>query len=115
MIDDLIASGYRSGQRFRCFSTFAMLYFVAATTYERQRLAGKLPTGAAFLRADEPRLRLAMRLAMRGLDAALAAPDTAATSEQFEREVRRLIEPFNEVGLLNPDAHGMYARTAVVE
>jgi hypothetical protein len=84
-----------------------MLYFAAATTYERRRAdADGVPeTPPSFLCADADRLRAAARQAR----ARLADGEDAAAYEAF---VEAAIEPFNAVGLFAPPTPNMYPHTA---
>src|SRR5690606_33135866 len=53
LVDRLVAGGYATRGVFPLFAAFSMLYFAAATTYERRRQRKELPPGAAFLCADD--------------------------------------------------------------
>lgn len=113
VVDRIVAGGYASRRIFPLFAQFAMLYFAAATTYERRRQQRELPQGAAFLCADDATLRRTVSRTYRDLRRLLAAgpPDSAAVAA-FERRVAAAIAPFNHVGLCDPAARNMYRYTA---
>ncbi len=75
LIDRIVSMGYASRQKFRLFAAVAMLYFAAATTYERRRQSKELPPGAAFLNADDTRFRDAIQHVERKLLEVLAGRD----------------------------------------
>lgn len=113
LIDELVHACYASLGRFPLFASCAMLYFAAATTYERRRMEGQLPSGAAFLCADDPPFRAAVRAIRKRLTETLAQPAAATADAAFERFVADALRPFNHAGLCDPAAHNLYRYTAL--
>ena len=107
LIDRLVAACYATRRRFSAFAAATMLYFTAVTTCERRLLAGRQP---AFLAADDEKLRSTLQ----GVSDRLIkfGADAAETESTLHSEVRSAIEPWNQVGLLSPEAANMYQRTA---
>jgi FADH2 O2-dependent halogenase len=114
LIDQLVAGGYAARRDFPLFAAFSMLYFAAATTYERRRQHGELRPGAAFLCADDPGIRHAAAETFQDLQRLLArgAP-TASAAAHFERRTAERIRAFNHAGLLDPLVKNMYRYTAL--
>lgn len=121
LVDEIVAGGYAALQEFRLFAAYSMLYFAAATTYERRRHEGQVAPLSACLCADDERFcrivadvsdRLHLTLAgMRGRSSAHAGGEAAIAD--FERHVAAAIEPYNHTGLCDPSAHNMYRFTAI--
>lgn len=112
LIDRIVSMGYASRQTFRLFAAVAMLYFAAATTYERRRQAGELRSGAAFLCADDSRFREAVQKVERQLLEMLASSTSDAAIKAFERDAAAALQPFNHVGLFDQASQNMYRYTA---
>lgn len=110
--DELVAGCYASFGRFELFAPFTMLYFAAATTYERRRFRGELGPNASFLCADDRELRSVVRAVRTRLNERLAQEYVPDEGAAFTREVAAAIEPFNGAGLCDPSVHNMYRRTA---
>jgi FADH2 O2-dependent halogenase len=106
-VDTLVRLCYDALPSFRAWTAGTMLYFAAATTYERRRAAadGAPDEPPSFLCADEDELRAAAREAR----ARLSGDGDAAAYEAF---VEAAIAPFNEVGLFDPPTPNMYPHTA---
>jgi FADH2 O2-dependent halogenase len=113
LIDRIVAMGYASRFTFRLFAASAMLYFAAATTYERRRQAGELRAGAGFLCADDPCFREAVQNIQRQLMPLLSGRCSSAEIEAFERFAAAELRPFNHAGLFDPAAQNMYRYTAL--
>ena len=112
LIDELVSGCYDSLGRFGLLTAYSMLYFAAATSYERRRLETPDEYHGAFLCADDRGLRQMIRDVRAQLAALLDADDlTPARIADFERLVEREIAPFNHVGLCDPDAGNMYRHT----
>ena len=112
LIDELVSGCYDSLGRFGLLTAYSMLYFVAATSYERRRLETPDEYHGAFLCADDRGLRQMIRDVRAQLAALLDADDLSpARIADFERLVEREIAPFNHVGLCDPDAGNMYRHT----
>jgi FADH2 O2-dependent halogenase len=115
-VDRLVSACYATRRDFRQFISCAMLYFAAATTYERRRLRGELRPGAAFLCADDEELRrLVSDFWERAQALARSRAETIGEAEiaAFESDVASAIAPFNQTGLCDPAAHNMYRYTAL--
>jgi FADH2 O2-dependent halogenase len=111
-VDRLVRLCYDSLASFRAWTASTMLYFAAATTYERRRADadGVLDAPPPVLCADEDGLWDALRRAHRKL------PDddfsSATALDAYEAVVEEAVRPFNEVGLFDPPAPNMYPHTA---
>ncbi|MGK7371687.1 MAG: tryptophan 7-halogenase, partial [Candidatus Halalkalibacterium sp. M3_1C_030] len=111
LVDLLVAGSYKSMNRFRLFSTYTMLYFISAISYEQRRLRGEIPSH--FLCADDKEIRGIINSAFTDLNDLLADKITPAQISDFEERVKSAIDPFNTAGLLNPESKNMYRHTAV--
>ncbi len=108
MIDLLVSGCFAAMGDFRRFATATMLYFAAATSYERARLASGGEFRPAFLLAnDEQWFVVVRRMCDRLYE--------ARSIEQFEREMVEAIRPFNVVGLCDPNLRNMYRHSALPE
>ena len=110
-VDDLVRLCYDALPSFEAWSASTMLYFAAATTYERRRadMDGVPDDPPAFLCADEEVLRTAARQARHQLFDQPESPDGESGYAAF---VEDAIAPFNEVGLFDPPTPNMYPHTA---
>ena len=112
LIDELVSGCYDSFGRFGLLTTYTMLYFAAATSYEQRRLATTDRFSGLFLCAEDAALRQAMRDVRGQLSSLLDADElSAAQIADFERMVERSIAPFNRVGLCDARAGNMYRYT----
>lgn len=108
LIDLLVSGCFAAMGDFRRFATATMLYFAAATSYERARLANTSEFPSAFLLANDERwLAVVRRMCQRLRE--------ACDIEQFEREMVEAIKPFNVVGLCDPSLRNMYRHSALPE
>lgn len=108
LIDLLVSGCFAAMGDFRRFATATMLYFAAATSYERARLASTSEFPSAFLLANDERwLAVVRRMCERLRE--------ACDIEQFEREMVEAIKPFNVVGLCDPNLRNMYRHSALPE
>jgi FADH2 O2-dependent halogenase len=115
LIDRLTSGAYRSMENFRLFTTFNMLYFAAATTYERGRISNSLGSTAAFLCADDVGFSKLVYELLDELNQLVDCPPYAEEDiATFERTVAERITPFNKVGLFDPAANNMYRYTAAM-
>ncbi|MCO6454278.1 MAG: tryptophan 7-halogenase [Pirellulaceae bacterium] len=112
LIDELVAGCYAARGRFDLFVPFSMLYFAAATTYERRRMRGEMPAGAALLCADDDHLQRLVRGTRQRLDSA-AAGSGGSSAEKFAASVAADLAPYNSAGLLDPACRNMYRYTAL--
>ena len=109
-MDQLISGCYDALRDFRLFNCWTMLYFAAATTFERRHRAGEAPS---FLLARDHRFQSALHQARILLDQISSKPKLDDQMvESYQREIRDLIVPFNAVGLFQPQHHNMYWHTA---
>jgi FADH2 O2-dependent halogenase len=110
VIDRLVHGCYLTTGHFRLFAAFAMLYFAAATTYERRRIAAGFATNRWFLGAED-RQWCGILAKVHGwlLDwRARGRPDW----NEFPEMVARELAPYNHVGLFDGRAKNMYRYTA---
>ena len=112
LIDELVSGCYASIGRFRLFTAYSMLYFAAATSYERRRLADNDAFHGLFLCADAGAFRQVVSDVRTRLAPLVDAHEpSAAQTADFERLVERSIAPFNLVGLCDASADNMYRYT----
>ncbi len=113
LIDLLVAGCYRSLHEFSLFTAWAILYFAAATTYEK-RYQHESDSRPAFLCADDARFTTLVQQLYEELKA-LTSNGTGNRQEMvdFINRIRRQIAPFNHVGLFEPEVINMYRYTSV--
>lgn len=111
-IDRLVACCYDSLENFELFTACSMLYFAAATTYERL-WSDKPQQQPGFLCADDDNFnRMVKEIStevhvLRGV--------SRLNDQQADRlttQIRSAIEPYNHVGLFAPEIPNMYRYTA---
>jgi FADH2 O2-dependent halogenase len=106
LIDELVEGCYAALPSFRLLSAWSMLYFAAVTSMEQNGIRR-----SDFLRAADTDFQHVLKDSRSQLQATIKAGSREADIEQFERWLKRRIEPWNHVGLFDsPD--GMYASTA---
>ncbi|MFM2096509.1 MAG: hypothetical protein RIS70_3633 [Planctomycetota bacterium] len=110
MIDRLVHGCYLTLGHFSLFTAYAMLYFVAATTYERRRIEQGFREDQFFLAADEDRWNRLLRELH--LEVIAWHRSGCGAWPAFPERVKRAIEPYNHVGLFDANAHNMYQHTA---
>jgi tetracycline 7-halogenase / FADH2 O2-dependent halogenase len=112
-IDRLVSACYRSLHEFPLFVGAGMMYFAAATNYERRRRMepGKPPS--AFLGADDPEVLRAIAAVESSLDRALASDCLPHDLEQFQASLRDALNPLDHVGLFRAEIPHMHAHTAL--
>lgn len=99
---------------FRLFAAYSMLYFAAATTYERRRLCRTDNIPAAFLCVDDEKFRETVRgFASRMSHLRAAGWADEATVSDVEQTVRKGIALYNTAGLCDRAACNMYRYTAI--
>ena len=108
LIDLLVSGCFAAMGDFRRFAAASMLYFAAATSYERARLASAGEFRPAFLLADDGQWLVVVRRMCERLR-------EACRIEQFETEMAAAIRPFNVVGLCDPALRNMYRHSALPE
>lgn len=108
LIDLLVSACFDAMGDFRRFVATSMLYFAAATSYERARLVSSGEFSGAFLLADDPHwIAIVRRLSQRVRE--------ETDIERLERELAETIAPFNVVGLCDPSVRNMYRHSALPE
>jgi FADH2 O2-dependent halogenase len=113
LVDRLVAGCYAGLCDFQVFSAWSMLYFAAATTFEKYRMADP-DRDIGFLCAGDRRfVRLVDDLynLLQQLCGNRTRPGNTEISE-FVECVRERIEPYNHVGLFAPEIPNMYSHTA---
>lgn len=108
LIDELVATCFATFERFDLFVIATMLYFAAATTYERLRCEGEQQL--AFLCSDRKVVRdLLISACTRIRHESNNA--TPRAIESVREEISQLIAPINHVGLLDQTVANMYRHT----
>ncbi len=114
LIDLLVAGCYESLSNFPLFTAWTMLYFAAATTFEKryQLNSGSPP---AFLCANDVKF---VTLVQELYKALIKLPRNGNSKEQtsvdnFINSIKQQLAPFNHVGLFEPDVPNMYRYTSV--
>lgn len=114
-IDLLVAGCYPGFTQFELLTSYTMLYFAAAITYEERRMDA-YNTGAAFhhdfLCIDEEPLTAVIKQSYASLKKITAATPSARDIERFREDVKLAIAPYNTAGLFNPRINNMYEYTA---
>lgn len=112
LIDRLVHGCYASLGRFRRFAAWSMLYFAAATTYEKRRSVAGYDPRVWFLNAGDETFFGVIEALHRQL---ADVPRTDEAERGFEREVARRLAPYNHVGLFDPEVRNMYRHTVAPE
>lgn len=111
LVDLIVAGCYQALRDFQLFSCWTMIYFAAATTYERRHRQHQV-TG--FLLAEDKDFCEITELLYREL-VHLTVSNNSLSCQQVEgycRRVQELIKPFNQVGLFAPPLPNLYWHTA---
>ena len=97
---DLLVAGCYAGQpAFENFVAFACMYFISAIEFEKQLATDPARWPKGFLQSRDLQLAQVANEAYQLLDRARLDPKLAC---EFPEAVRRAIEPWNRVGLLDP-------------
>lgn len=100
---DLIISGSFAGFRdFGRMIAMSMFYFATSIWSEEERRAGRAVRGSAFLSADHPDLRAALKAAHAGV------LNPNLSTRELTEQIRTAIVPFNRVGLCDPVKQNLY-------
>ena len=114
-IDTLVAGCYPCFGQFDLLTTYTMLYFAAAITYEERRMEAK-NSGRAFthefLCADEKPLVDTVQTAFEKLQSIINAYITSTVVEGYREDVKAALAPYNTAGLFSPRINNMYEYTA---
>jgi FADH2 O2-dependent halogenase len=114
LIDRLVAGCYKSRHDFDLFSAVTMLYFICSVHYEQRRLNGATPYH--FLSAGDAQLTLIVQNCYDQISELLKPYHNPTQGEKDDvvAYVSDQIQPFNDVGLMEPSKKNMYEHTAVV-
>jgi FADH2 O2-dependent halogenase len=113
-IDRLVSGCFMSFGRFPLLVAYSMLYFAAATDYERRRSRDPQFQGA-FLGADNPQFVSILEQAHCELQELTSQDPTEAQCDEFTDRLIEALRPFNRVGLGDRSLHNMYRYTAAPE
>ena len=112
LIDLLVAGCYLALPSKRHFEAYCMLYFAAATTYEKSRMdSSGRNFSHAMLLADNPQWVMAVQDVFFHLQE-LAMSQNWGGPEQFEAIIREKIKSYNHAGLCDAEVSSMYRYTA---
>ncbi|MEM7476554.1 MAG: hypothetical protein AAF483_16320, partial [Planctomycetota bacterium] len=111
-IDQIVAIAYQAKAiNFQLFTAACTLYFVAAIHCERNMaVAGQMPEG--FLCWKNTELRKLVGWFQSRLHLIEKQTATEGEQEQVLEQFRRKLEPWNDVGLLDPSLHNRIARSS---
>jgi len=97
---DLLVAGCYAGQpSFDSFTAYACMYFISAMEFEKQLAADPSYWPKGFLQSKDAELS---QVANAAYDMLQQAQDGSRVSRGFSDQVRRWIDPWNRVGLLDP-------------
>lgn len=109
-IDRLVYGCYLGMHDFRLFTTWAMVYFAAATHYENLMSSGH-GQQAGFLCANEPGFDMLTRRLLSKLITCVEGKDQALALAWLQ-DVENELKPYNRVGLFHPAIPNMYTCTS---
>lgn len=129
LIDQLVAACYSTFHHFPLLIANSMLYFAAATTYERRRHEAGYQSDLWFLLANDVEFTETLKQLLRQLTTLLNCPlgashppdspayrqPTAHEMTAYQDAVARAIAPFNHVGLCDWQNENMYRYTVAPE
>lgn len=110
-IDMLVSIGYKTKNNFNLFTAGTMHYFIATIRYEQSRLKGEKPD--TFLCAGNQDLMNIVGETHEEIKAFSKRDIPAGKIFKMIQNIRKRIQPYNQIGLMNPDKVNMYAHTAV--
>lgn len=111
-IDHMIALCYDNLHCFPRFTAACMVYFAAATTFEKNYLQG----AEDFLCAADPAFQAILDNVSRVINSqAVLRGVMERESDSVVDAIRELIDPYNQVGLFNPKEPNMYFHTAATK
>ncbi|MEM9645762.1 MAG: tryptophan 7-halogenase [Planctomycetota bacterium] len=105
LLDLLISTAYATMGDFERFGAACQLFMLAAITSEEQLISGGFESTRALYGAGHSSLVAVVRDGCQRLLRSGNTPTVIA-------ELRKLVKPFNSVGLFDPDAKNYYAYTA---
>lgn len=111
-IDRLVSCCYDSLWNFRLFTACTMLYFAAATTFERLWNADEVHRPRFLCANDETFVRLVDEICAEVRELRQSSRKPAEAVDRLLRKIQSAIEPYNCVGLFTPEIPNMYRYTA---
>jgi FADH2 O2-dependent halogenase len=121
LLDRVVAAGYQAIDHFELFEAVCSLYLVLAVHYEERRAKHGFDWAelvrrrepAAVWQADDPRIMAMVDEQLKEFERLMAAgsPETSR-SASFVARFRAAIAPWNQAGLMDPQARRRYAYTA---
>ncbi len=117
LIDQLVSGCFLGLGEFRLFGLMSMLYFAAATSYERLRLGALRNFAPAFLLADDPTWRDIIAAMHSRARTIVSSPEPARRQQldELESELVKSLAPYNRVGLCDRSLRNMYRHSALPE
>lgn len=113
LIDRLVAGAYRTfGRHPALLNHISMLYFAAATTWERRRIEGTQTSPATFLLADQPDWLARVDRCLEQLSL-LVESDGQESIASFAGTIATAIASYNTAGLCQPEVRNMYRYTSL--
>lgn len=112
LIDLLVSGCYLGLADFRLFSTWSMLYFAAATCFEKHRFAPSERSTGFLLANDTAFVDLIGRLYHDLQQLINSNWFTEQDINEFQQQVKSAIAPYNHVGLFEPEIPNMYRYTS---
>ena len=113
-IDRIVDGCFLSFGQFPLLVAYSMLYFAAATDYERRRSSDPQFSGS-FLGADNPEFVAIVERAHRELQQLIRQRPTPEQCHEYADQLIQWLKPYNRVGLGDPSARNMYRYTAAPE
>ena len=114
-IDRLVSGCYRALNHFELFTSYSMLYFAAAITYEEDRIAHQSAgtrQNRYFLCAEDDNLKDIIASTYYHLMDVLDSDPDPQSIASFTAETAQRIAPYNTAGLFTPRIRNMYEYTA---
>lgn len=96
---------------FRRITSYCMLYFAAAITYEHRYAEGVVNPMDAFLCAGDARLVDVVAAAQKRLAEVRQGVVDRSATQAYADEIRRWIAPYNIARLCDPTCNNMYRYT----
>lgn len=112
LIDLLVAGCYLGLADFRMFTTWSMLYFAAATSFEKARCSNS-NEAVSYLLAEDDSFRVLVSTHYKLLNRLVKSNRVDENAiEDFQQQLKSAIAPYNHVGLFEPAISNMYTYTA---
>lgn len=114
LVDRLVAGCYQGLSHVELFRSFSMLYFAAATNYERARMGTARP-GLEFLCAEDESFSLLVDSMLDEVGQLAGKTDLSPQEiNSFRDTLANAIQPFNHVGLCDLSSQQMYSHTVTI-